>query len=103
MCETLLVGSTVIKLMLLIWLKNLNKSESKRYFCNSRKQNNKVKKISTIYTSNLQSKKFLVGVRLVLIFLTVVDNMPPAVTVESVRYLVYMYVCFKILFLANIG
>ena len=51
MCETLLVGSAVIKLMLLIWLKNLNKSESKRYFCNSRIQNNKIKKISTIYTS----------------------------------------------------
>ena len=56
MCETLLVGSAVIKLMLLIWLKNLNKSESKGYFCNSRKQNNinnKIKKISTINTSNL--------------------------------------------------
>ena len=30
-----------------------------------------------------------------------VDNMPPAVTVESVCYFVYF--CFKILFLANIG
>ena len=32
MFETLHVGSAVIKLMLLIWLKNLNKSESKRCF-----------------------------------------------------------------------
>ena len=42
MFETLLVGSAVIKLTLLIWLKSLNKSESKRYFCNSRIQNNKI-------------------------------------------------------------
>ena len=34
-------------------------------------------------------------------FLTVVENMRPVVTVESVRYLVY--ICFKVLFLANIG
>ena len=46
MFEMLLVSSVVIKLTLLIWLKNLDKSESKRYFCNSRIQNN-----STIYTS----------------------------------------------------
>ena len=36
---TFLVGSAVIKLTLLIWTKNLNKSDSKRYFCNSRIQN----------------------------------------------------------------
>ena len=42
MFETLLVGSAVIKLTLLIWPKNLNKSESKRYFCNYRIQNNKI-------------------------------------------------------------
>ena len=56
MFEMLLVSSAVIKLTLLIWLKNLSKSESKRYFCNSRIQNN-----STIYTSKY-SQKLLVGV-----------------------------------------
>ena len=38
MFERLLVGSALIKLTLLIWLKKLNKSESKRLFCNTRIQ-----------------------------------------------------------------
>ena len=66
MFETLLVSSVVIKLMLLLWLKNLNKYESKCYFCNSRILNN-----------NIESVHYLVYICFKVLSLQILDILEP--------------------------